>query len=114
VARTPRAGAPPRPARRHPWFHAHTPRERVRLLYLVGLEEAARAGHPRDASDTPYEYAQRHGPELEEGQVDLEQLTEGFVQARYSRRDFAPGEVGPLRSALRHLRAVCRRILRRS
>ncbi len=113
VARAPQTGATGRARRPRAGFRATTPRQKVRLLYLLGLEEMGQAGHPRGPSDTPYEYARRYAPELEEGGGELEQLTEAFVQARYSRREFTPGEVGPLRGALRRLRAVCRRLAQR-
>lgn len=103
-----------RRGRRRARYRAGTLREQVRLLYLLGLEEMGQAGRPRAVSDTPYEYAQRHAPQLEEGGEELEQLTEAFVQARYSRHEFTADEVGPLRGALRRLRDACRRLIQRT
>ncbi len=92
------------------WWRPRTLREQVRLFYLLGLQETGRAGWPRKAADTPYEYARRVQLNLDQGQQELGALTEAFVQARFGRREFGPAEVGPLRVALRRLRSICRRI----
>ncbi len=96
--------------RRLRWFRPRNAREQVRLLYLLGLQQLSQAGLERRAADTPYEYAQRVEPNLPEGAPDLETLTQAFVAARYSRRDFEPAEVSPLQSAYRRLRRLARRI----
>ncbi|HOG47441.1 MAG TPA: DUF4129 domain-containing protein [Anaerolineae bacterium] len=113
VARRPSAARPE--ARRGPrWPRPRTVRERMRLLYLLSLRETARLGRPRRAADTPYEYAQRVAPELAEGREELQGLTQAFVEARYSRHDPPPAQVGPLTAAYRRLRRACRRMLGRS
>ncbi len=109
VARGP--SRPPAPSpRRQAWPRPRTARERVRLLYLLGLQEAARLAHPRRPADTPGEYAERVGPMIGAGREDLEALTAGFVEARYGRREFTPPEVNPFRAAYRRLRQALRRV----
>ncbi len=106
----PAKGAGVAPRRRRPlWPRPRGPREQVRLLYLVAVEQAARRGLTRAAQDTPYEYARRLEPYMSEAGDDLEVLTQAFVEARYSPREFSATEVGPLRAALRRLRHwLCR------
>jgi hypothetical protein len=61
-----------------------SPRELIRYFYLSTERRAARAGQPRRADQTPYEYRaalDRRFPDLE---PDLEGLTDAFVKARYS------------------------------
>lgn len=113
LSRSGAAGAMGEGRSRLGWFRPHTAREQVRLLYLVALEQMARYGWTRGSPDTPYEYAQRVAPRVPEGKGELDALTQAFVAARYSRRQFAPAEVGPLRVALRRLRQACRRIVSR-
>ncbi|MGB8648299.1 MAG: DUF4129 domain-containing protein [Anaerolineae bacterium] len=92
-------------------WRARTARERVRRLYLALLQRAAQSGYPRRPDQTPFEYVTRLEPQLPSEHESLEKLTEAFVQARYSRRDFAPDQVSflhqiwqRLQSALRQLR----------
>jgi len=97
--------------RRLRWPRPRDAREHIRLLYLLGLRETARAGLGRTPAETPYEYARRAWPHLAEGGEELQRMTEAFVAARYSPRDPAPSQVGPLRQAYRRLRRACRRLL---
>jgi len=92
-----------------PWFRPRNIREQVRLFYLVSLPQLARLGWPRQRADTPYEYARRLEPDLPEGSEEWWRLTQAFVEARYSRREFTGQEVGPLRAAYQRLRQALRR-----
>ncbi len=90
-------------------WRARTSRERVRRLYLSLLERAARVGHARRPAQTPFEYSadlQRH---LEDAQ-GLTTLTEAFVEARYSRRDFTAAQVSRLHQLWRRLQERLRRL----
>lgn len=113
VARRPVASGLSAGRRRLAWLRPRTAQEQVRLLYLLALQQTARLGWMRRPVDTPYEYAQRLEHPLPEAQEDLRALTQAFVEARYSLRDFAVAEVGPLRTAYRRLRQLCRQIAAR-
>ncbi len=102
-------GAQVTPRWRSLW-RAATTRERVRQLYLRLLQHAAKAGHPRSPAQTPYEYAVRLGPHVCDEQEALEGLTQAFVEARYSKRDFRQQEMGSLRGLLSRLRGALRRL----
>ena len=91
-------------------WRATTTRERVRQLYLQMLRHAANAGRPRSPDQTPYEYAARLRPHVTDEQEALEGLTQAFVEARYSKRDFQQQELSPLRRLLARLRLALRRL----
>mgnify|MGYP005855068949 FL=1 len=92
------------------WPRARTARERVRLLYLLALRQAAEVGWARQRHETPYDYAALMGQRLDESAQVLRVLTEAFVQARYAPREFAASEVGPLRALYQRLRRKLRRL----
>lgn len=85
-------------------WQATTARERVRRLYSLMLRHAANVGHPRSPTQTPYEYATLLRPHVIEEQEALEGLTQAFVEARYSKRDFEDQEITMLRRLLARLR----------
>ncbi len=87
------------------------PRELVRYYYVSLVQRAERAGTPRRGSQTPEEYSRRLRERVPEAELDLEAVTEAFIEARYSDhpidQDYA-GDVRPhwesVRRALRRLR----------
>ncbi len=81
-------------------WHGRTSQERVRRIYLMMIERASRAGLPRTPDSSPYEYADRLEPHVGGEQEALHELTQAFVEARYSRRDFQEEEVGLARRLL--------------
>lgn len=89
-------------------WRARNERERVRRLYRVLLERAAQAGHPRAPTATPYEYVGDLTPHVTGEEEALASLTQAFVEARYSRREFQSAEIGWLRQHLDRLRARLR------
>jgi len=91
------------------FWEARSARERVRRFYLALLQRAWQAGHPRRPDQTPSEYAAALKPHVPGDESALDALTSAFVQARYSRRDFHPDEVGWLRQVWQKLQARLRR-----
>ncbi len=90
------------------FWEARTARERVRRFYLALLQRASQAGHARRPDQTPSEYAVALKPHVPGDESALDELTTAFVQARYSRRDFLPDEVGWLRRLWQKLQARLR------
>ena len=90
------------------WPRPRTPRDQVRLLYLVAVQRLREAGWPRRPADTPVEYAGRLASALPESGEDLDAITTAFVEARYAEREMAPQEVNPVRAAWRRLWARLR------
>lgn len=66
----------------------HLPlREQLRLLYVNLLERASRRGHARRAGQTPYEFAQTLSQAAPEAKAQIDELTQAFVESRYSKHD---------------------------
>lgn len=81
-------GRAPGDQRRLPWrwrrLSSMSPRERIQYYYLSIVHRAEKVNRARRASETPYEYSaslRRRKPDVE---PDLTELTEAFVEARYS------------------------------
>lgn len=72
-----------------------SPRQKVIFYYLAMVKRAREAGLPRQADQTPYEYARALTSSLEDGKQDVGEMTESFIEARYSRHDI------PARAAIR-------------
>jgi hypothetical protein len=91
-------------------WQARTTRERVRRLYLLALERARQAGAGRAPHESPYEYESRLSPRIVGDEEALSGLTQAFVEARYSRRDFELKELRLLRRLFSQLRNRLRRL----
>lgn len=83
-----------------------TPQQRIRFYYLALIRRSAEIGVARQASQTPYEYAQTLSREVGEESQELNELTEAFIEARYSEHAISPNQVGRVRQAWEHLRQV--------
>jgi hypothetical protein len=79
------------PARSGDWDFINprrlSPRQKVIFYYLAMVKRAREAGLPRQEDQTPYEYARTLITGLEEGKEDVGEMTESFIEARYSRHD---------------------------
>lgn len=96
-----------------------TPRQRVLFYYLALVRRGAESGIARHPSQTPYEYAislsaamdkeaQNTRPQATPG-VDIQAITENFVQAQYSRHDISLKQVDEVRGIWERLRKLLRR-----
>jgi hypothetical protein len=102
------AAGPAAPPWRFLRVNSLPPREQIRYFYLSTVRRAADEGLPREKSETPVEYAeelQAHWPEAEE---DIGALTEAFLEARYSRREFEVEEVNPVKQLWKRVRRTIR------
>jgi hypothetical protein len=90
-------------------WQARTARERVRRLYLALVERAGEVGYARGRDQTPYEYSSRLESHVAGNEGALKELTEAFVAARYSRRDFDHVETSRLYRLWQNLRSALRR-----
>jgi hypothetical protein len=72
----------------------HLPvREQLRLLYVNLLERASKRGHARRAGQTPYEFAQTLTQVAPDAKAEINELTQAFVESRYSQHDVPPERV---------------------
>jgi hypothetical protein len=78
----------PRPSIRFPGFRQpgepRDPRARIIVLYKSLVEYAGIQGIKREDHQTPYQYEQQLEGNLPEVTGEVEDVTEGFVEARYS------------------------------
>ncbi|MBI2869965.1 MAG: DUF4129 domain-containing protein [Chloroflexi bacterium] len=77
----------------------------VRQIYVQLLGWAAAGGHPRGASETPYEYLYALSGSLAEHQTELRLITHEYVRTRYGGSRIAPPELAALKGAWGRLRA---------
>jgi hypothetical protein len=81
--------------------------QRVRYFYLTTVERAQESGLPRNAAETPRQYAPRLSERLatqpEDGEA-VQTLTEAFVRVRYSRGKFESTEVSTLQRLWEQIR----------
>jgi hypothetical protein len=85
------------------------PREKVLFFYLALIRRGDQSGLPRRPSQTPNEYAQYLEKLIDEGEEDVEGLTESFLEARYSRHEITPERAGFARRCWENLRRALRR-----
>ncbi len=79
------------------------PRDQVRRYYLRAVKEAGEEGVMRPAHKTPLEFEEDLAAQWPETAGDVHELTEAFLDARYSARDIGPGEVRDAESAWQRL-----------
>ena len=93
---------------------ALSPREQVLYYYLSIVRRAGRQGMPRGEGQTPAEYGAALAPRLPEASAELEDLTEAFVEARYSPHEVAPPHAGRARASWQRVRAALQALKRRA
>ena len=76
-----------------------TPRQQVIFFYLALIRRGKEAGLPRHPSQTPYEYARFIGPDLIEQTEAVSDMTEGFLNARYSPHEATPEQANRVKQA---------------
>jgi hypothetical protein len=89
-------------------------RERTFYYYLSILRRAARHGYPRDQSQTPYEYDTDLGPNVPQVEVELDRLTDAFVEVRYSEHEVDKEREERVRADWKRIRAALRSLRRRT
>jgi hypothetical protein len=79
------------------------PRDQVRRYYLRAIKEASDEGVVRPPHKTPIEFAEDLRAGWPETEGDVRELTEAFVDARYSEHEIGDEEVSTAESAWRRL-----------
>ncbi len=93
---------------------ALSPRAQVLYYYLSVLHRATKQGFPRRPAETPDEYRATLKPNLPEAQGDMDQLTQAFVEARYSRHTFEPEDAKHVRSNWQRVKEALRALKRKT
>ncbi len=92
---------------------ALSPRERILYYYLSILRRADRVGLPRRRTQTPNEYNVTLGPHLEQAEQEMTQLTQAFVEARYSRHAFDREQDKQVRTRWQQVKSALRALTRK-
>ena len=83
-------------------------RDRTLYYYLSILRRAAQRGYPRGASETPYEYETKLGPNVSQVEEELGRVTEVFVVTRYSKHRVERDQEARVRADWKRIRAALR------
>jgi hypothetical protein len=90
-------------------LNALSPQEKVRYFYLSTVKRAAQQGVPRQESETPSEYATDLKENWPDTETAVDELTEAFLHARYSRQPVTEEEIPPIKAQWQRLKARLRR-----
>lgn len=94
-------------------INALPPRERIRYFYLSTVQRAEEKGIPRRDDETPLEFAQDLKEQFPDAEIDVEELTDAFVKARYTPQPIEEEEVDPVKKRWKQMRGRLRRNRRR-
>jgi hypothetical protein len=86
-----------------------SPRQQVQFYYLAMLRRSSEKGHPRQPTQTPYEYARTLESKIPDIDQDVDGLTAEFIEARYSRHDIPSEHVGLVRRYWEHIKRALRK-----
>jgi hypothetical protein len=98
---------------RIPWrfspIRGQTPREKIRQYYLSILYRAEKQGVTRAPSETPLEHEENLINNWPEATSEISDLTQIFLQARYSRRPITVQETEEAKTVFQRLRTTVRK-----
>jgi hypothetical protein len=90
-------------------LRALDPRRQIYFFYLAMIRRGGEQGAPRKPSQTPSEYAVTLERTLPDVREDIDSITDAFVQARYSRREFNSSDVAAARTIWGRIRRALQR-----
>lgn len=90
-------------------LNALSPQEKVRYFYLSTVKRAAQQGVPRQESETPNEYAADLKENWPDTETAVDELTEAFLHARYSRQPVTEEEIPPIKAQWERLKTSLRK-----
>ncbi len=106
-------GAPLKPGLRLSRPHSLSPREQIRYFYLSTVHRAGEQGVPRADNETPLEYVRDLKEQWPEAQSELDELTQAFVEARYSPQPIDRSAVARVKEEWKRIRERLRSSARR-
>lgn len=87
-----------------------TPRQQIRYFYLSLVRRAEKKGVERSPHQTPLEFAQDLADSLpEEAELDVDDLTQAFLKARYSPKSIEAEEASTSKNKWKRLRSSLRK-----
>jgi hypothetical protein len=102
--------APEAALRRWMRLGAMPARERLMYYFVSVVQRAERQGISHPPSDTPLELERRIVPHLGEAGGDMDHLTQGYLEARYSTHPITAEQAALSRPRWEHVRSALRRI----
>ena len=84
-------------------------RQRIIFYYLALIKRAGETHVARQEGQTPYEYAKTLTTSFEEGRDGVDEMTETFIEARYSRHEILREKENKTRSAWESIRRLLRK-----
>jgi hypothetical protein len=81
-------------------------RQQVAWLYAQAMQHAQANGVPRRSSQTPHEFAETLSHAAPDAQPDVRELTQQFVEARYSQHAMQPEQVSLAERCVKQIRRV--------
>lgn len=100
-------------ANQPPWrfirLNSLSPREQIRYFYLSTVKRAGDKGVPRQAAETPLEFAQDLKQSWPDAEDDVDALTEAFLEARYGRSPIEAEDVSPVKKRWQQVKSSLRR-----
>ncbi len=81
-----------------------SPREQIRYYYLSTVQRAGERGVRRADNETPLEYVHDLKQQWPDAEVDLEQLTHAFLEARYSPQPLDKSAAGRVKQYWKRVR----------
>ena len=109
----PASGQPNNPASGLRRPRPMSPREQIRYYYLSTVRRAGERGVPRADSETPLEYVHDLKQQWPEAETELDELTQAFVEARYSPQPIDKPAVARVKEEWKRVRERLRRSARR-
>jgi hypothetical protein len=85
-----------------------SPRQRVIFYYLALVRRGSEAGVPRQPSQTPYDYSRSLALDVPEVSDSVSEITDAFVDARYSRHDVATEQAERVKQYWERIRRALR------
>lgn len=86
-----------------------SPREQIRFYYLALVRRAGESGVGRQTSETPLEFAQDLKEAWPESDIDVDALTQAFLEARYSPQPIEAPQANTIKQLWKTLRTRLRR-----
>jgi hypothetical protein len=86
-----------------------SPREKVHYFYLSTVKRADQKGVPRQKSETPLEFADDLKSNWPDTEQEIDELTDAFLHARYSRAPIEEDDVTPIKKQWKRLKSNLRK-----
>ncbi|MFZ0547013.1 MAG: DUF4129 domain-containing protein, partial [Candidatus Promineifilaceae bacterium] len=92
-----------------PSFRSLSPREKIRYYYLSIVRRAEEKGVERGKSVTPSEYAAELKEEWPEATMEVENITDAFLKARYSPQQMTGNDLGSVKETWNRIKSTIRK-----